>query len=71
MSRRAEVDLRVSLGPLELKNPVLTASGTFGYGQEFSQLFDLNRLGGIVARDFLSIREQEAPPGSLKPLAAC
>ena len=51
-------DLKVRIGPLELKNPVLTASGTFGYGREFSGLFDLNLLGGIVVKGL-----------SLKPMA--
>ena len=42
------VDLRVKIGELELKNPVLTASGTFGYGEEFSDFVDLNKLGGFI-----------------------
>jgi dihydroorotate dehydrogenase (NAD+) catalytic subunit len=44
------VDLRVSVGTLLLKNPVIAASGTFGYGIEFAPLVDLNRLGGIVVK---------------------
>ena len=44
------VDLRVKIGELELKNPVLTASGTFGYGEEFSDFVDLNRLGGFIVK---------------------
>ena len=44
------VDLSVKLGPLELKNPILTASGCFGYGLEFEELLDLNKLGGIVTK---------------------
>ena len=40
--------LNVSIGNLQLKNPVLTASGTFGYGTEFSPFFDLEKLGGFV-----------------------
>jgi len=56
-------DLRVSVGPLNLKNPVLTASGTFGYGREFSSLMDLNRLGGIVVKGVsLHPREGNPPP---------
>ena len=43
-------DLCVNLGSLSLANPVMTASGTFGYGREFSELLDLNRLGGIVVK---------------------
>ncbi len=43
-------DLSVKLGNLEFRNPVLTASGTFGYGREFSDFIDLSRLGGIVVK---------------------
>jgi dihydroorotate dehydrogenase (NAD+) catalytic subunit len=43
-------DLKVKLGTLEFKNPVLTASGTFGYGKEFTDFIDLGRLGGIVVK---------------------
>ncbi len=42
--------LEVKIGALELKNPVLTASGTFGYGEEFSDFIDLNRLGGYIIK---------------------
>lgn len=42
--------LEVKIGALELKNPVLTASGTFGYGEEFSDFIDLNRLGGFIIK---------------------
>ena len=44
------VDLRVSIGSVHLKNPIIAASGTFGYGIEFADLVDLNRLGGIVVK---------------------
>jgi dihydroorotate dehydrogenase (NAD+) catalytic subunit len=44
------VDLRVSVGSVWLKNPIIAASGTFGYGVEFAHLVDLNRLGGIVVK---------------------
>lgn len=43
-------DLSVRLGPLRLKNPVITASGTFGYGLEFLPFLDLSALGGIVTK---------------------
>ncbi len=43
-------NLNVTIGGLTLKNPVLTASGTFGYGEEFSDFIDLNRLGGFVIK---------------------
>lgn len=44
------VNLSVNIGDVELKNPVLTASGTFGYGTEFSDFIDLNRLGGYIVK---------------------
>ena len=43
-------DLRCHLGKLELKNPVMTASGTFGYGQEYHEYFDISRLGAVVVK---------------------
>ena len=43
-------DLSVNIGKLELKNPVLTASGTFGYGEEFADFIDLKRLGGFIVK---------------------
>ena len=42
--------LNVNIGNLALKNPVLTASGTFGYGIEFADFIDLNRLGGYIVK---------------------
>ncbi len=44
------VDLSVKLGSLQLKTPVLTASGTFGYGTEYRELLDVSQLGGIVTK---------------------
>lgn len=44
------VDLSVKIGSLTLKNPVMTASGTFGYGEEFADFIDLSRLGGIIVK---------------------
>ncbi len=43
-------DLSVYIGPMKLKNPVMPASGTFGYGQEYSEFIDLNRLGAIIVK---------------------
>ena len=54
-------DMKVTIGSLELKNPVLTASGTFGYGREFSPLVDLNLLGGIVVKG-LSLKPMSGNP---------
>ena len=59
----AAPDLRVDLGPLSLANPVMTASGTFGYGAEFSALVDLRRLGAIVVKGIsLAPRAGNPPP---------
>jgi dihydroorotate dehydrogenase (NAD+) catalytic subunit len=55
------VDLRVSVGTLSLKNPIIAASGTFGYGIEFAHLVDLNRVGGIVVKG-LSIEPMAGAP---------
>ena len=46
----AAPDLSVDFAGIKLKNPVLTASGTFGYGEEFADIIDLNRLGGIIVK---------------------
>ncbi len=45
-----EVDLHIDLPGLRLKNPIIPASGCFGYGREFAQLYDLSRLGGIAVK---------------------
>lgn len=44
------VDLKVNLGTIQLKNPVMTASGTFGYGTEYTDFMDISRIGGIVVK---------------------
>ena len=43
-------NLNINIGKLQLKNPVMTASGTFGYGPEFSDFFDVSRIGGIFVK---------------------
>ncbi len=59
----AKTNLGVTLGPLKLKNPVMTASGTFGYGEEYAGLFDINLLGGIVVKGLsLKPRAGNRPP---------
>jgi dihydroorotate dehydrogenase (NAD+) catalytic subunit len=58
LDRSPEPDLTVRLGPLKLKNPVIAASGTYGYGEEYAALVDLNRLGAVVVKGL-----------SLKPMA--
>jgi dihydroorotate dehydrogenase (NAD+) catalytic subunit len=59
--RPTGVDLRVSLGTVRLKNPIIAASGTFGYALEFAHLVDLNRLGGIVVKG-LSVQPMAGAP---------
>jgi dihydroorotate dehydrogenase (NAD+) catalytic subunit len=54
-------DLTVHIGGLRLNNPVLTASGTFGYAKEFAALIDLNRLGGIIVKG-LSLKPSKGNP---------
>ncbi len=54
-------DLRVNIKNLSLKNPVLTASGTFGYGEEFADFVDLNRLGGFIVKG-TTINHREGNP---------
>lgn len=57
------MDLKTDIGRLEIKNPVLTASGTFGYGIEFSDFIDLNRLGGFIVKGTTArLREGNAYP---------
>jgi dihydroorotate dehydrogenase (NAD+) catalytic subunit len=59
------VKTNVKIGGLELKNPVLTASGTFGYGLEFADFVDLNKLGGFIVKGTtLNHREGNAYPRS-------
>lgn len=54
-------DLTTDIGGVTLKNPVMTASGTFGYGQEFAELIDLNRLGAIIVKG-LSLEPSKGNP---------
>src|SRR5580698_1257048 len=61
MTSPGAVDLSVQIGSLHLSNPVLAASGTFGYGIEFAHLVDLNLLGGIVVKG-LSLEPLEGAP---------
>ncbi len=54
-------NLSVNIGNLRLKNPVMTASGTFGYGEEFADLIDLNQLGGIIVKGTTRMPRQGNP----------
>jgi dihydroorotate dehydrogenase (NAD+) catalytic subunit len=70
MSGSGAVDLAVDIGSVHFANPVITAGGTFGYGIEFAQLTDLNKLGGIVVKGLSLEPMQGAPPPRLVPSAA-
>jgi dihydroorotate dehydrogenase (NAD+) catalytic subunit len=62
-SKIKEVDLGVSIGSLRLKNPVMTASGTFGYAREFEPYVNLHRLGAVVVKGIsLEPRAGNPPP---------
>src|SRR5512138_582761 len=61
--RHHMMDLTTALGPLTLKNPLIAASGCFGYGVEYADLIDLSSLGGIAVKGlFLNEREGHPPP---------
>src|ERR1035438_2020643 len=55
------VNLSVNIASLKLKNPVMTASGTFGYGEEYAGYVDLNKLGAIVVKG-LSLKPRLGNP---------
>ena len=55
------MDLTVNIGKLRLKNPIMTASGTFGYGEEYSEFVDLNLLGAVVVKG-ISLEPMEGNP---------
>ncbi len=70
------VDLSVAIGRLRLANPILTASGTFGYGDEYAHVVDLTRLGGVVTKTVTvhprvgnaPVRIAETPAGMLNSI---
>ena len=61
MPKKKNIDLKVQIGKLKLKNPVMTASGTFGYGDEYAEFVDLNKLGAIVVKG-LSLKPKQGNP---------
>ena len=63
LTTAAAADLGVQIGALRLRNPILAASGTFGYGLEFAHIVDLNRLGGLVVKGL----SREPMAGALPP----
>jgi dihydroorotate dehydrogenase (NAD+) catalytic subunit len=67
VSSAGAVDLSVRIGALRLRNPILAASGTFGYGLEFAHLVDLNRLGGFVTKGLSREPIEGAPAPRLYP----
>lgn len=61
--KKRQPDLKVNVGSLELVNPVMTASGTFGYAKEFENLMDLRRLGAVIVKGIsLHPRNGNPPP---------
>ena len=54
-------DLSVNIGELQMKNPVMTASGTFGYGEEFADFIDITRIGGIIVKG-TTLHKREGNP---------
>ena len=56
------MDISVTIGDLELKNPVMTASGTFGYGEEYAEFLDLSRLGAVVVKGLSLMPKEGNPP---------
>ena len=60
---KKNLDLSIDFAGIKLKNPVLTASGTFGYGEEFAEFVDLNKLGGVIVKGIsLNPIKGNAPP---------
>ncbi len=55
-------DMKISIGSLRLRNPVMTASGTFGYGEEYGSLVNLHRLGAIIVKGISLLPRQGTPP---------
>ena len=65
-----DIDLSVNLGPLRMKNPVMTASGTFGYGREYGAFVDPNLLGAVIVKG-LSIKPMPGNPPPRTVETAC
>ncbi len=61
LSKEKKINLEIDIAGLRLKNPVMTASGTFGYGEEYSEFLDLSRLGAIVVKG-LSVAPRQGNP---------
>ncbi|MYG08851.1 hypothetical protein F4167_19995 [Candidatus Poribacteria bacterium] len=71
-----DLSLSVNIGGIRMRNPVMTASGTFGYGSEYADFVDLNRLGAVVVKGVTSVpwsgnpmqRIMETPSGMLNAI---
>ncbi len=61
MAEANNINMSVKIGKLKLKNPIMTASGTFGYGEEYADYVDLNKLGAIVVKG-LSLKPRLGNP---------
>ncbi len=57
-----KVDLSVTLAGMTMKNPVVVASGTFGFGREYGQFYDLSELGAICVKGLTAPRGRAIPP---------
>ncbi len=72
----SNISLSVNIGGIRMRNPVMTASGTFGYGSEYADFVDLNRLGAVVVKGVTSVpwpgnpmdRIMETPSGMLNAI---
>ncbi|MCL5024255.1 MAG: dihydroorotate dehydrogenase [Nitrospirae bacterium] len=64
------MNFSVEIGGLKLRNPVMTASGTFGYGEEYSEFVDLNRLGAVVVKGLSLAPKEGNPPPRIVETAA-
>ena len=73
---KTEASLNVNIGGIQMRNPVMTASGTFGYGSEYADFVDLNQLGAVVVKGITSVpwpgnpmqRIMETPSGMLNAI---
>ena len=67
MTLQIGVDMtRVTVGSVELRNPIMTASGTAGYGNEFAPYFDLSSIGAVVTKSIAAVR-MGGQPGAPRP----
>lgn len=57
-----KVDMSVTLAGMTMKNPIVVASGTFGFGREYGEFFDISRLGGICVKGLTPTRREGNPP---------